>query len=110
MVESDVFGPNVYSNMNGSHYVRSVKGMFSLYRAMRRLQWESFFTQNEYTQYTIGIDVIKGSKEAVAEKDKRASSTKIEDWMEKCEPLRTDFDMFISEGRTVRHSSTQIIL
>ena len=74
MVESDVFGPNVVNSvMNGSHYVRSVKGMFSLYEAMRRLQWESFFTQNEYTQYTIGMEVIKSLKEAVADKDKKAS-------------------------------------
>ena len=60
--------------------------LFPFYEAMRRLQWESFFTQNEDTQYTISIEVIKSLKEAVAEKYKKVSSTKKEDWMEKCEP------------------------
>ena len=99
-IESEVFGPNVvHSVMNGGHYVRSLKGMFYLYEAMRRLQWEAFFTANGTEKYESCLKTANELRDAVTRKDRQASTTVLDEWMANSDVLRTDFEQFISNGR-----------
>ena len=52
VVETGVFGLNaVKSLMNGSHYIRSLRGIIILADALSTLKWEAFWKTNDITAF-----------------------------------------------------------
>jgi hypothetical protein len=74
-----VFGVNVVQSvLGGTHYNRSVKGLFLLSECMERLQWSEFFKENGLDKYLEEMHLLKDLMEAVAAKDREKSKTILE--------------------------------
>ena len=70
LVETGVFGLKaVESLMNGSHYIRSLRGMIILADALNTLKWEAFWNTNDRTDFGDILSVADPLKIAFKEKD-----------------------------------------
>ena len=70
-VEKKVFGQNVVNSvLGGTHYVRSLKGMFLLSECIQRLQWSEFFSIKGVQMYGQELQHLKTVKDSVSQKQR----------------------------------------
>lgn len=98
LTECGIFGLNVVEAvLNGSNYVRSMKGMYLLAEAMERLQFIEFFKQNPSQSYKEEIIMLQKLKDSVSTKNQPQSKECLKNFMMSSDKLHTDFEQFKKE-------------
>ena len=96
-IESGMFGVNVTESvLNGTNYVRSVKGMQLLGESLRRLQWIEFFKHHSKKSYHGLVKVLSQLREDVSEKKQEASQAKLTKFINESSSLVEDFQDFLN--------------
>jgi len=71
LVEAQVFGQNVVKSVyDGSHYVRSLKGLTMLSESIERLQWTEFFKIKGVESYMNELQILSKLKTSVSKKNR----------------------------------------
>ncbi len=103
--ENNIFGDNVVKSvMSGSHYSRSVKGMFLLSETMERLQLSEFFNEIGVSKYEKELKILMELKEAVCKKNHKKSRQKLKEFEQCNRTLLYDFENF--RKKRMEHSET----
>lgn len=98
-IESGMFGVNVTESvLNGTNYVRSVKGMQLLGESLRRLQWVEFFKHHDKEDYHGLMEIVSQLKEDVSEKKQEASQAKLTKFINESSSLVEDFQNFLDSN------------
>ena len=96
--ECSIFGINIVESvLNGSNYVRSLKGMFLLSESMDRLRWEAFFRSTEIQNYHPALAILSNLKSALGLKNRVQAKQHLHSFNLQSEKLCSDFKQFIEE-------------
>lgn len=99
-IETESFGVNVVQEvLKGTHYARSIKGIFMLGETLERLLLESFFKENDYRMYELELTLISLLQDSFAEKDYSNSKSLSKEFISKCQKLTTDLEEFIEKRK-----------
>jgi hypothetical protein len=97
-VEKKVFGQNVVNSvLGGTHYVRSLKGMFLLSECIQRLQWSEFFSIKGVQMYGQELQHLKTLKDSVSQKQREQSKQHLDAFMHSSSRIMEDFKLFTTE-------------
>ena len=100
LTESKAFGPNVVrSVIDGSHYVRSLKGLMLLAESIERLQWARFFQCKGTSAYIDKLEILKLLKESVSEKDREQSKRLLDRFVDDLLRMINIFNAFRADAR-----------
>ena len=100
LTESKAFGPNVVrSVIDGSHYVRSLKGLMLLAESIERLQWARFFQCKGTSAYIDELEILKLLKESVSEKARERSKRLLDRFVDDSLRMINDFNAFRADAR-----------
>ena len=77
LLETSIFGVKIVEQfLNGTHYVRSLRGIVILAEAIETIKWRAFWQVNKKEQFASIIDSLTGLMEGLSNKDEKISKEK----------------------------------
>ena len=74
LIETKTFGVNVVESvLNGTHYVRSMRGLLIISEVITIMQWEAFWRRHNRANFQIILDKANNCICALNERDAEAS-------------------------------------
>ena len=99
LVETKVFGLKVVESvLGGTHYVRSLRGLFIVLEVLTIMQWEAFWCTRDRNNYKSILESCNKLLASVQEKDSPTSIPAYESCLVQIKPLKEEFDDFCSKA------------
>ena len=95
LLETEVFGVNIVEQfLNGTHYVKSFRGLLILAEALDCMKWQAFWLSNDKEKYSEAINQLTSLQVASLSKDPNQSQKLYEECIPAVMKLKEDFDSF----------------